>query len=1292
MVVGMIVIATTSKSGSGLFMLISVPIMITSFAASLATYFSQKRKVKRISAKREERYNEVLDKYSSQLEDAAHQQKRALHQIHPSPRECMGRLEKMDRRLWERSPKDGDFLATRLGLGEQLLALEVKVPDQEVAIEPDPLIIRAQQLKDEVAVLDRVPITLPLKEAGISGVAGPREAVLTMVREMTIELATNHSPDEVKILAVFPGFEREQWQWMRWLPHCWSEDRTRRLLADDRETAHSLLSSLYEILSRRQLQQQMTGVQATKETPIPFFVVFLADPELAENEPVMNLLLSGGKKLGAATVFLGDSIESLPKGCTMIAQVDGGRCALATTEQEGSVLPFQPEDVDVSFCDKFARSMAPIKLKGLSEVADIPSSLSLLDLCGVSDVEDLNAPDRWSANRPYKSMAVPLGLKSGGKPVVFDLHEKAHGPHGLVAGATGSWKSELLMTLICELALNYHPHEVAFVLVDYKGGGTANAFLELPHVVGVITNLGGNLTTRALIALKSELMSRQKHFADVDVNHIDAYQKKYRDGKAKVPLPHLILIIDEFAELVSEQPDFINELISAVRVGRSLGVHLILATQKPAGVVNEQIWGNTRFRLCLRVERPEDSRDVIKRTDAANITLPGRCYLQVGSNEIFELFQSAYGGLQYAQASVAGEDTKICEVALDGSRLFQGRTRKQAGQQFLTQIQAVEKYLHGVAEGLGLEPLPGPWLPPLPETVFLDDLLEGYQYGWDGHEWREPNAWIEPIVGLLDNPAGQAQVPLGIPIGIEGHLLVLGVPGCGKTTLLQTMIRSLTTLYSPDNLNIYILDFGGRTMNLFSRLPHVGGVVLEDDEEKVRALFKFLLRELEKRKGLFAGAGVNTLSAYRSATGDLIPAIVVFLDNYSNFITQYMDDLEDVLAKLVQEGGSTGIHFVITATGPTQVRTKVGSNISLAVALELSERGEYNIVVGRTGGLYPTDVPGRGLVKASPPLEFQTALPVYGDTEAERASNMKDYSESVAVSWKGDLAPEIPMVPEEVDLASVLLAVGEGVGEKRTRAYIGLDAESVEPVEVDLENGPHFLVTGPPQCGKTTLLQTWLLSLCQKTKPEDLRLFLVDFGLTSLSPLRKLPHVESYANTSDGFEEMLKKISEVLKERKASMTSGGRSEEGGAGAPGGGPLMVMVIDDFYLFKESVLSEATDELERIIRRERGLGFHLLLASTNSDIASCWDGYAKALLELQTGFLLGTTDHDDLQIFKLRMPSEIAGQALPAGLGYFAKRGRSSKVKVAMPQGESMSLADWVKKIRGEFERGSTQVVN
>lgn len=437
--------------------------------------------------------------------------------------------------------------------------------------------------------------------------------------------------------------------------------------------------------------------------------------------------------------------------------------------------------MNLSEMDIFSRQLSNFKVRENASNAAIPDMLTFLDMYKTSRVEDLDMYHKWLENRTYESMRSLIGQKAGEQPVYLDIHEKYHGHHGLVAGTTGSGKSETLQTYILSLVLNYHPHEVAFILIDYKGGGMAQSFIGLPHLAGVITNLGGNQTTRALLSINAEIKRRQRTFNEYKIKHIDAYIELYRNGEAEEPMPHLLIIADEFAELKKEQPDFVRALVSAARVGRSLGINLILATQKPSGVVDDEIWSNTRFRICLRVADKQDSNEMLKRTDAAYITGTGRGFLQVGNDEIFDEFQSGWSGAPYTPEVPFNDDSKAKAViiGLTGKPEAVKKKKKKKGDNVkkFTQLDAMVQYAANLAEENHIKPLRQIWLPPLPGLFYLDDL----ELTWDEKQIKLP-------VGLADDPQNQRQFPVYLDFIRDGHLLICGSAGSGKTSLVQTIL------------------------------------------------------------------------------------------------------------------------------------------------------------------------------------------------------------------------------------------------------------------------------------------------------------------------------------------------------------------------------------------------------------------------------------------------------------------------------------------------------------------------
>ena len=530
------------------------------------------------------------------------------------------------------------------------------------------------------------------------------------------------------------------------------------------------------------------------------------------------------------------------------------------------------------------------------------------------------------------------------RTVTLDLHDKADGPHGLVAGTTGSGKSEVLLTYILSVATLFSPHEVSFVIIDFKGGGMANQLRGLPHLLGAITNIDGREIERSLKSIKAELRRRQRLFAEAGVNHISGYIRKHKAGEVAVPLPHLVLVVDEFAELKAEQPEFMGELISAARIGRSLGVHLILATQKPSGQVNEQIWSNSRFKLCLKVQSREDSNEVIKSPLAAEIKEPGRAYLQVGNNETFELFQSAYSG---APEHTDDEDVRefaLYEVELSGRRVpVYQRRRAHDDEGALTQLDAVVAHVARYCERTGVEKLPDICLPPLPERVALpqDARMVG---------GRVP-------LGIYDDPDNQLQDRALFDVD-NANTFIVGASQTGKTNLLQTIVRLIAQSRTPRQAQIYVMDFASMILRNLEGLAHVGGVVIASEDERLKNLFKLLAGELASRKRVLLDAGVSSFAAYLEAGHTDLPHLYLILDNFSVFRELYADRYEDALVSLCRDGIACGISVIVANSVTSGFGFKYLTNFSTFIALTCNDSNEYSVVFDRCR-LRPKNVPGR---------------------------------------------------------------------------------------------------------------------------------------------------------------------------------------------------------------------------------------------------------------------------------------------------------------------------------------------
>ena len=601
---------------------------------------------------------------------------------------------------------------------------------------------------------------------------------------------------------------------------------------------------------------------------------------------------------------------------------------------------------------------------------------------------------------------------------------------------------------------------MAFLLIDYKGGGMANLFKNLPHLLGTITNLDGAQSMRALASINAEIHRRERLFGEFEVNHINQYQKKFKNGEATEPLPHLFLISDEFAELKVNQPDFIKELVSIARVGRSLGVHLILATQKPSGVVDDQIWSNSRFKIALKVADRSDSNEMLHTPDAAEITQTGRAYLQVGNNEVYELFQSAWSGADYQpdKDDMGIEDHTIYLINELGqyeilNEDLSGLEDVDEIKEVPTELDAIVHHIQLLCEEQEIPPVPQPWLPPLKERIALDELEEVQPTVAWGQE--KP---LSVLLGMVDIPQAQKQEAVSINLSKDGHILLYGSPGTGKTTFLQTAGMDLARKFSPKALTMYLMDFGTNGLAPLSKLPQVADTMFLDQTEKISKFVRIMEKELNRRKKLLADYGVGTLELYRQASGQEEPAIVILLDSYEAFKEEaYEAELFKLLVRISREGLSIGVHLLVTAGRQTNLRAQLYSNFKHQLSLPQNEAGEVRAIVGSTPlAMTMEDIKGRALMKREEVDVIQLALPVYGANDTQVLNNLRQAVASLQEAWTGQRPSAIPMVPEELTMEEFLNLPDVQEAIENDQIPIGLELEMVGSVNISLSKFKHM--------------------------------------------------------------------------------------------------------------------------------------------------------------------------------------------------------------------------------------------
>lgn len=578
--------------------------------------------------------------------------------------------------LWNRNSTQDDFMSYRLGIGELPFQVDIQIPDKKFSMTDNNLLEIPLNLKSTYSKLKNVPVCLDLMAHMLVGmIGGPRmDGGVRVVRNILLQAVANNSYTDVKIALVYDknkdGLEKN-WDFVRWLPHVWNETKTYRYVASDKEEASNVFYELSKIIRQRSEEKDILSDKGAVVKP--HYILIIAAPEFLEGEMISQYILEPREDYGISTIYMTERYEQLPNNCVFVVENDADYHAVYDVNEDiEDRIDIEFDSVSIEEAEKLATSVASIVIEELETGGDIPDSITFFEMYGVKRLEDFDVLTRWRKNRTYESMKALVGQRAGGADCYLDIHEKYHGPHGLVAGTTGSGKSETLQTYILSLAINFSPDDVSFFIIDYKGGGMANLFAELPHMIGQISNLSGNQINRALLSIQSEKDRREALFANYGVKDIRDYTKLYKNNEAAIPLPHLIIVIDEFAEMKKEEPEFIQEIVSVSRVGRSLGIHLIMATQKPAGSVSDDIWANSRFKLCLRVQSKQDSADMLHKSDAAYLTQSGRCYLQVGNDELYELFQSGYSGAIYYDDDIDTCDDIAKMLTVDGTSSLEG--------------------------------------------------------------------------------------------------------------------------------------------------------------------------------------------------------------------------------------------------------------------------------------------------------------------------------------------------------------------------------------------------------------------------------------------------------------------------------------------------------------------------------------------------------------------------------------------------------------------------------------------
>ena len=1011
--------ASTKQTVTSLVVALAMLVSIILFPILTAKY-NKKKKI-RYEEKRQKRYKEYLMKKKEHIAKIIQKQRDILYENNLSPEECVQLILQHSGRLWERRIDDYDFLTVRLGVGEVDAEIDIQYPEEKFTMEDDNLIDILNDIADNSKVLQSVPITVSLTEKNVAAlIVKKNEKYDNLLKNLIIQLVAFQSYEDLKLVFLLDKEGVENFNYVKMLPHVWSRNKQIRFFTHDEEEMKDISKYL-----EAELQNRLEYKDKEYKSFKPYYLIITNDYKKIENLKFITEVLKQKVNMGFSILCISNDMLQLPNECKTFIELNMAEQKgmifeneISSTNQRQIILDTSVKIFFEKICEKIAN--IPIKFTETGSYL-LPNHYTFLEMYDVGRIEQLNILERWNRNDSTLSLKAPIGIDPTGSHIYLDIHEKFHGPHGLIAGSTGSGKSEFIITYILSLAVNFKPEDVTFILIDYKGGGLAGAFvkgnIKLPHLVGTITNIDTNGLQRSLASIQSELRRRQVMFNEArnmtDGGTIDIYkyQKLYHDGIVNKPIPHLLIICDEFAELKQQQPEFMDELMSVSRIGRSLGVHLILATQKPAGIVNDQIRSNSKFAVCLKVQEKQDSVDVIKRPDAATLKTAGQFYLQVGNDEYFVLGQSGWAGASYYPSDVIEKkvDNSIQLISDIGTPI---KSVDDAVQKVLIdkgeQLTNIVKYLDrlGKQQGIKMEPL---WLKEIPETIFVKDIRKKYQV-------KVKENIVNPIIGEYDDPYNQRQGVVELNLTTSGNTLVYGNADSGKETFLSTMVYDLITTYTSEQMQLYLLDFGTEALKIYRDSPQVGDVVFISDKEKINRFFDMIQEMMKERKEELLDYN-GDYDLYLKTSGKKMPMIVVVLNNWDVFSETYSMEYEDTFSTIQRESTKCGIVFVVTATAYNSMRYRLTQNFKNKFALQLNDENDYYNIFDRIGKRRPSHIFGRGVLEMDDGqiYEFQTAK------ICEPEQYTAQIKETIQTLQKHPMpkARPIPVLPERVTFDSV---------------------------------------------------------------------------------------------------------------------------------------------------------------------------------------------------------------------------------------------------------------------------------
>ncbi|MCV2394553.1 FtsK/SpoIIIE domain-containing protein [Actinotalea sp. M2MS4P-6] len=1119
-------------------------------------------------------------------------------------------------RLWERRRTDPDWLLGRIGTAD--------LPSEVRLIDP----ARLDHERDLRWTAPDVPVAVPLADVGVTGIAGPAEERTRLAGWVVAQVAAEHSPADVSVVLLGDG-AGQGWHWLRWLPHVRRETGALASVGTDDETTQRRVAELLDLVERRRAAER-EGRTAVAPAPV---VVVLDGARRIRLLQGLVTLLRDGPGVGVLFVCLDEDERQLPEECRAVVTL--GSTASVTVAGRDPVDGIRPDLPDPAWFERLGRALAPLRDISTEDLGQtLPTASRLLEVLRMDPPSGAAVVARWAGGG--RTTRAVIG-ETGEGPFEVDL--RGDGPHGLVAGTTGSGKSELLQTLIASLAVANRPDEMTFVLIDYKGGAAFKDCDRLPHTVGMVTDLDAHLTSRALESLRAELRRREHQLARLGAKDIEDYVAMR--GAADAPMPRLLIVIDEFAALVSELPDFVTGLVDVARRGRSLGVHLLLATQRPAGVVSAEIRSNTNLRIALRVTDKQDSQDVIEVPDAAEIPqgLPGRAYARLGHQNLVPFQASRVGGRP--PGADPGDAVRVLPLtwrSLGRPAVVVGAVDEK-DVDVPTDLASLVRAVEAACLDVGVTAPPPPWLPALPDVVVELPAVDG------------------PLLlpyGLVDLPAQQARDLAVLDLETCGSLAVVGSARSGRSTVLRALAAAVAERTSPRDVHLYGVDCGNNALLPLVGLPHTGAVVPRDQPDRLARLSRRLRAEISRRQQLLAELACADVTEQRARAteGDRLPYLLVLLDRWEGFLQAFEEydggALVETWTQILQEGPGAGVKVVVSGDR-SLLAGRVSTLTEDRVMLRMNDRSEYGAV-----GLLPREVPERvpdGRAFRGPDAEELQVRVLDADVQgAAQVAALQSLGRLAEQRWAAervDLPPSADQVPFRVDVLPARITLAEAgrlggppLGGTAVPAGVGGDALRLMGLDAE-EHGPGVLVVGPRRSGRSTTLATMARSALDRG-------WAVGLVTPRRSPLQDLERERGVVGVLD-LDSPKDAVGAVLSRL----------------APDSRPTLLLVDDLELVGTDGPLADAVVNHLGAVRDRPGL---VVAAGSVDDLSGAYRGPVPALKRSRCGLFLSPSTPNEGDVLGVRLPRSALGATVP-GRGVLVAAGAMHLVQVPLPTGAS-----------------------